>query len=69
MPDDEELMEAHVRALFTHDARSRLLRVREPGGGSPAPRLLYSTSLENRASQAVAAKLRLVQYGADFHIT
>jgi RimJ/RimL family protein N-acetyltransferase len=32
-------MEAHVRALFTHDARSRLLLVNEPGGGAPAPRL------------------------------
>jgi len=30
---------------------------------------LYSTSWENTASQAVAGKLRLVQYGADFHIT
>jgi RimJ/RimL family protein N-acetyltransferase len=32
-------MGAHARALFTHDARSRLLRVNEPGGGAPAPRL------------------------------
>jgi hypothetical protein len=30
---------------------------------------LYSTSWENTASQAVAWKLRLVQYGDDFHIT
>jgi GNAT superfamily N-acetyltransferase len=36
---DEELMAAHVRALFTHDARSRLLTVNEPGGGPAAPRL------------------------------
>ena len=28
-----------VQALFTHDARSRLLLVNEPGGGAPAPRL------------------------------
>lgn len=39
MTDERELMAAHVRALFTHDARSRLLRVNEPGGGGPAPRL------------------------------
>ena len=40
MPDDRELLELHVRALFTHDARGRLLRVNEPwGGASPAPRL------------------------------
>jgi predicted GNAT family acetyltransferase len=30
---------------------------------------LYSTSWENTASQAVTKKLRLVSYGADFHIT
>ena len=30
---------------------------------------LYSTSWENTASQAVANKLHLVPYGADFHIT
>jgi len=30
---------------------------------------LYSTSWENTASQAVATKLQLVQYGGDFHIT
>ena len=30
---------------------------------------LYSTSWENSASQAVAKKLRLVPYGADFHVT
>jgi len=29
---------------------------------------LYSTSWENTASQAVGKKLRLVPYGADFHI-
>ncbi|HZS05671.1 MAG TPA: GNAT family N-acetyltransferase [Blastocatellia bacterium] len=36
---DQGLMAIHVRALFTHDARSRLLSVNEPGGGAPAPRL------------------------------
>jgi RimJ/RimL family protein N-acetyltransferase len=30
---------------------------------------LYSTSWENTASQAVANKLHLVPYGADFHVT
>lgn len=30
---------------------------------------LYSTSWENTASQAVAKKLNLVEYGADFHVT
>lgn len=40
------------------------VRVRSLGA---AP--LYSTSWENNASQSVAGKLRLVQYGADFHLT
>ena len=30
---------------------------------------LYSTSWENTASQAVAKKLHLIPYGADFHVT
>jgi RimJ/RimL family protein N-acetyltransferase len=30
---------------------------------------LYGTSWENAASQAVAKKLRLAPYGADFHVT
>jgi len=32
-------MDIHVRALFTHDARSRLLFVNELGNEAPAPRL------------------------------
>jgi GNAT superfamily N-acetyltransferase len=40
MPTDLELMSIHARALFTHDAESRLLSVNEPGGAAaPAPRL------------------------------
>ena len=40
MLNDSELMNIHVRALFTHDANLRLLAVNEPGGtNSPAPRL------------------------------
>jgi RimJ/RimL family protein N-acetyltransferase len=37
---DLELMDIHVRVLFTHDERSRLLCVNEPGGSVvPAPRM------------------------------
>ena len=32
MLTDDELMDIHVRALFTHDSESRLLFVNEPGG-------------------------------------
>lgn len=40
MLTDLELMSIHVRALFTHDAESRLLSVNEPDGAvAPAPRL------------------------------
>lgn len=40
MLSDLELMEIHVRALFTHNSESRLLFVNEPDGASmPAPRL------------------------------
>ncbi|MFL6207365.1 MAG: GNAT family N-acetyltransferase [Pyrinomonadaceae bacterium] len=42
MHTDHELMTMHVRALFTHDARVRLLFVNEPGGSAtPAPRLFF----------------------------
>ncbi len=41
MLTDQELMDMHIRALFTHDARSRLLLVNEPGGKTPAPRLFF----------------------------
>jgi len=39
MPDDLELMRLHVEALFTHDARGRMLRVNEFGGRTIAPRV------------------------------
>ena len=39
MITDQELMDIHVRALFTHDARSWLLFVNELGSEAPAPRL------------------------------
>jgi GNAT superfamily N-acetyltransferase len=40
--DDRELLDLHVRALFTHDARARLLSSNEPwGGGAIAPRLYF----------------------------
>jgi hypothetical protein len=40
VPDDRELLDVHVRALFTHDARARLVSVNEPWGeATPAPRL------------------------------
>ena len=43
MLDDRELLDAHARALFRHDARSRLLTVNEPGGvGAPAARLFFA---------------------------
>lgn len=41
MLTDQELMTAHVQALFTHDARSRLLSVNEPGGGGFASRMFF----------------------------
>ena len=42
MPDDRELLNIHVRALFTHDTRARLLSVNEPWGEAPpAPRLYF----------------------------
>lgn len=47
MLTDIELMNIHVRALFTHDARARLLSVNEPWGGSgPVPRLFLGRTRE-----------------------
>ncbi len=40
MLTDQELMNIHVRALFTHNTESRFLLVNEPGGPAvPAPRM------------------------------
>ena len=42
MQDERELLDTRARALFTHDERSRLLAVNEPGGvGAPAARMLF----------------------------
>ena len=42
MPDERELLDIHVRALFTHDKRARLLSHNEPWGEAPpAPRLYF----------------------------
>jgi RimJ/RimL family protein N-acetyltransferase len=46
--DDQELMDIHARALFTHDARSRLLFVNEPGVEVPAPRLYLGRTREGK---------------------
>ena len=51
----------HVKALFTHDARSRLLFVNEPGGSEvPAPRFFFG-----RARDAAAAGGNLWRFRAD----
>ena len=60
----ETLPEFRGRGYAADVTAAWALRVRSLG---VAP--LYSTSWENAASQAVARKLRLVQYGADFHVT
>ena len=47
MLTDLELMDIHVRALFIHNAESRLLFVNEPGGTLvPAPRLFLGRTRE-----------------------
>ena len=49
---------------YAQDVVAGWARVVQSLGAIP----LYSTSWENTASQAVAKKLRLVPYGADFHV-
>jgi len=46
LPTDEQLMAMHAHALFTHDARSRLLSVNEPGGGGSAARFFLGRTRE-----------------------
>ena len=47
MLTDLELMNIHVRALFTHDSESRLLFVNEPDNAvTPAPRLFLGRTRE-----------------------
>jgi GNAT superfamily N-acetyltransferase len=43
---DQELMDLHFRALFTHDANSRLLLVNEPGVTAPAPRFFLGRTVK-----------------------
>ncbi len=50
---------------YAKDAVAGWARLVQSMGAMP----LYSTSWENTASQAVAKKLHLVPYGADFHVT
>jgi hypothetical protein len=61
MLTDLELMDIHARALFTHDARSRLLFVNEPGNSAArAPRLFLGRTQEGnlwRFGAGVAEKL------------
>ncbi|MCI0579487.1 MAG: GNAT family N-acetyltransferase, partial [Chloroflexi bacterium] len=50
---------------YAKDVVAGWARVVQSMGAIP----LYSTSWENTASQALAKKLHLVPYGADFHVT
>ena len=68
----EEAHEAGVETLpnfrgkgYAADVTAGWARLVRAAGAAP----LYSTSRENAASQAVAKKLRLSAYGADFHVT
>lgn len=66
---------AHEVGVETHpDFRGRGYAARVVSGWARAVREqglipLYSTSWENPSSRAVANRLGLVQYGADFHVT
>ena len=56
---------SHRRKGYALSAVSAWAIAVEANGALP----LYSTSDENQVSQSVAARLGLVQYGTDFHIT
>ncbi|MCC2685476.1 MAG: hypothetical protein K0R75_2375 [Paenibacillaceae bacterium] len=48
--DAHQLMEFHVRALFTHDRNMRLRKVNEPWAGeAPAPRFFLGRTIEGTA--------------------
>jgi hypothetical protein len=46
MANHHDLITLHVEALYTHDARSKLLRINEPGGGGPADRFFLGRTKE-----------------------
>ncbi len=50
---------------YAKDVAAGWARLVQSRGAIP----LYSTSWENTASQAVARKLNLIRYGADFQVT
>jgi predicted GNAT family acetyltransferase len=60
-----ETLAAHRRKGYAVAVVSAWASAVEKMGALP----LYSTSVENVASQSVAARLGLSQYGADFHIS
>ncbi len=78
MLSDQELMDMHVRALFTHDARLRLLSVNEPWGTGTAPRLFFGRTragdlwrfradLPERLGAELEALCADEPVGTDFH--
>jgi predicted GNAT family acetyltransferase len=60
-----ETLEGQRRKGYAVSVVSAWAKAVEEMGARP----LYSTSIENIASQNVAARLGLARYGVDFHIT